>query len=309
MNKIAFVFPGQGAQYVGMGEEIIKGNHESKAIFDSANRILDFDLEEICFSKQEKIDITEYTQPALLTVSIAILKAVEAVGIKPDYVAGLSLGEYSALVANGCITFEDAVHLVRKRGQFMEEAARKTQGSMAAVIGSNREIIEKECENVTGIVGIANYNSPVQMVIAGEIQAVAEASSNLSEKGIRVIPLTVSGAFHSILMQEAADQLATVLKDIQVNAFETPYTTNVTGEIVDTCEGVKDLLIQQVVSPVKWEDCINSLIAKGVDTFIEIGPGKTLSGLIKKIDRSMKVLNIEDLNSLRSLEEWLNNIK
>ncbi|PKM93834.1 MAG: [acyl-carrier-protein] S-malonyltransferase [Firmicutes bacterium HGW-Firmicutes-1] len=305
MSKIAFVFPGQGAQYVGMGEEIIKSNIESKAIFDCADKILDFDLKEICFTQQEKINSTEYTQPALLTVSIAILKAIEELGIKPDYVAGLSLGEYSALVANGCIAFEDAVYLVRKRGQFMEEAARKTQGSMAAILGSDRVTIEEECKKASGIVGIANYNSPAQMVIAGEIQSVSEVSSKLSEKGIRVIPLNVSGAFHSILMKEAANQLETVLNDIQINSFETPYATNVTGEIITTSEEVKALLIQQVMSSVKWEDCIHSLIAKGVDIFVEIGPGKTLSGLIKKIDRSKKVVNIENFNGLQSLKKEL----
>ncbi|PKM51118.1 MAG: [acyl-carrier-protein] S-malonyltransferase [Firmicutes bacterium HGW-Firmicutes-7] len=308
MNKIAFIFPGQGAQYVGMGKEIVNSNKESKEVFDYANNILDFDLEEICFSEQEKIHNTEYTQPALLATSIAILKAVEAFGIKPDYVAGLSLGEYSALVANGCIDFEDAVYLVRKRGQFMEEAARKTQGTMAAVIGADKATIEEECKKAKGIVSVANYNSPAQIVIAGEVQAVSEVSAKLIEKGIRVIPLKVSGAFHSQLMKEAANKLEDVLNDIDIKPFNTPYATNVSGEIMYTCEGVKDLLIEQVMSSVKWEDCINSLIAQGVDTFVEIGPGKTLSGLVKKIDRSKKVLNIEDISSLQKSRELLKHL-
>lgn len=305
MGKIAFVFPGQGAQYVGMGKEIIDSNPESKKIFEQANTILDFDLEEICFTEQELINITEYTQPALLTVSIAILKAVEALGIKADYVAGLSLGEYTALVANGCIDFEKAVYLVRKRGQFMEDAAKKTKGAMSAVMGSDRATIQNICNEIEGIVDIANYNSPAQMVIAGEEQTVFLVNEKLTELGIRVIPLKVSGAFHSVLMNEASEKLEKVLEKIPLNKLAIPYTTNVTGELVYKEEGIKDLLIQQVKSSVKWEDCIHTLISEGVDTFIEIGPGKTLSGLIKKIDRTKKIINVENLETLSRLKNEL----
>jgi len=305
MGKIAFVFPGQGAQYVGMGKEIIDNYPESKRIFDQANKILDFDLEEICFSEQELINITEYTQPALLTISIATLKAIEEMGVKADYVAGLSLGEYTALVANGCIDFESAVYIVRKRGQLMEEAAKKTKGTMAAVMGSDRETIQNVCKETPGIVDIANYNSPAQMVIAGETEAVLSVNEKLISKGIRVIPLKVSGAFHSPLMDEAAERLKDVLDEISFNPFTVPYTTNVTGEFVYNKDDVKALLIQQVKGSVKWEDCIHTLISQGVDTFIEIGPGKTLSGLIKKIDRTKKIINVENLETLARLKNEL----
>lgn len=305
MGKIAFVFPGQGAQYVGMGKEIINHNPESKKVFDEANQILDFDLEEVCFTEQEMINITEYTQPALLTISIAILKAVESLGIKPDYVAGLSLGEYTALVANGCIDFDKAVDLVRKRGQFMEDAARKTKGTMSAIMGSDRETLLTICRETEGIVDIANYNSPAQMVIAGETEAVLTVNEKLTDKGIRVIPLKVSGAFHSPLMSEAAERLEKVLDQVPLNQVTIPYTTNVTGEIVNKNDHIKDLLVQQVKASVKWEDCINTLISEGVDTFIEIGPGKTLSGLIKKIDKSKNIFNVENLATLSRLQNEL----
>lgn len=305
MNKIAFVFPGQGAQYIGMGKEIINSNSKSKAVFDKAKKLLDFDLEDICFNSEEKINITEYTQPALLTISIAILKAVEDLGVSPDFVAGLSLGEYTALVANNAIDFEDAVLLVRKRGQYMEEAALNTKGTMSAVIGSNIETIKEICNQTEGIVDIANYNSKAQSVIAGEVVAVENASNKLLEKGIRVIPLKVSGAFHTPLMAEAANKLKPILESTRINNFKIPYTTNVTGEVIISEKSIKDLLVKQVMSPVKWETCINSLIAMGVDTFIEVGPGKTLTGLIKKIDRSKKTFNVEDIESLYHLKNAL----
>lgn len=305
MSKIAFVFPGQGAQCVGMGKEIIENFEVSRRIYEKAKGVLDFDLDEICFTEQEKINITEYTQPALLTISIAILKAVEEVGIKPDFVAGLSLGEYTALVANGALDFETAVKVVRQRGKFMEEAAAKTKGTMAAIMGSDQETIEEVCKSVDGIVGIANYNSPSQIVISGEIPAVEEAGKKLAAVGGKVIPLKVSGAFHSLLMEDASNRLEKVLEEIKLEPFEVPYTTNVTGGLIYTREGIKALLVQQVKASVRWEDCIRTLIAEGVDTFIEIGPGKTLSGLIKKIDRSVRLINVEDVNSLNKLKDSL----
>lgn len=305
MSKIAFVFPGQGAQYIGMGKEIIQQDKDSREIFDKANKILDFDLEEVCFTEQKNINITEYTQPALLAVSIAILKVVEKIGIKPDYVAGLSLGEYSALVANGALDFEVAVDLVRKRGQYMEEAARSTVGGMAAILGSKKEIIKEICDQVDGIVDIANYNSPKQFVISGEMKALNQAISRLEELNIKVIPLKVSGAFHSLLMKEAANKLENYLENVTINEMSIPYYTNVTGEMIRTTESVKNLLVNQVFSSVRWEQDINNMIEQGVDTFIEIGPGKTLSGLIRKIDRKKKVMNVQDLDSLNKLKQYL----
>lgn len=305
MNKIAFIFPGQGAQYIGMGKEIIENNVQSKAIFDIAKEALDFDLEDVCFNSEEKLNITEYTQPAILTISIAILQAVEALGIFPDYVGGLSLGEYTALVANRSIDFRDAVLLVRKRGQYMEEAALNTKGTMAVVIGSDINLIKEICNQTEGIVDIANYNSNTQSVIAGEAFAVERASKILLEKNFRVIPLKVSGAFHSPLMNDAANKLEIALDKTKIKSFTIPYVTNVTGEIIKTNDPVKDLLVKQVKKPVKWESCIYSLIEEGVDTFIEIGPGKTLTGLIKKIDRSKKAFNVEDIKSLNHLKNTL----
>lgn len=302
MSKIAFVFPGQGSQYVGMGKEIIENNPLSQAIFEQAKAVLDFDLEEICFAEQENIHDTQYTQPALLTVSIAILKAVEELGIMPDYVAGLSLGEYTALVANGSLDFVDAVRLVRKRGQFMEAAAKETKGSMAAVMGADRATIKTICEGIEGIVDIANYNSPSQIVVAGEVGALEKAIEKFNEAGIKVIPLKVSGAFHSLLMEGAASNLKNALDPIEFKAFRVPYTTNVTGDFVKSPDSIKALLVEQVKASVMWEDCVRTLIENGVETFVEIGPGKTLSGLIKKIDRSKKVISVEDLSSLNKLK-------
>lgn len=302
MSKIAFVFPGQGAQCVGMGKEIIENFEVSRSIYNKAKDVLDFDLDEICFTEQEKINITEYTQPALLTISVAILKAVEEMGIKPDFVAGLSLGEYTALVANGAMDFQTAVKVVRKRGKFMEEAAAKTKGTMAAIMGSDQATIENICKSIDGIVSIANYNSPSQIVIAGEIPAVEEAGKKLAEQGAKVIPLKVSGAFHSLLMEEASQRLEHVLEEVVLNPFEIAYTTNVTGGLISTVNDIKALLVQQVKDSVRWEACIRTLITEGVDTFVEIGPGKTLSGLIKKIDRSIRIYNVEDINSLNKLK-------
>lgn len=302
---MAFVFPGQGAQYIGMGKEIIENFNVSQMIYEKSKAVLDFDLDEICFAEQEKIHITQYTQPALLTISIAILAAVESFGIKPDYVAGLSLGEYTALVANGALDFETAVSLVRKRGQFMEEAAAKTKGTMAAIIGLDQRTIEEICQEVNGLVGIANYNSPSQIVIAGEVFAVEEAGEKIAQKGGKVIFLKVSGAFHSLLMEEASGRLEEALAEVDFQTFETPYTTNVTGGLIHTTENIPSLLVQQVKASVRWETCIRTLIAEGVDTFVEIGPGKTLSGLIKKIDRSIRMFNVEDVNSLNKLREVL----
>lgn len=305
MNKIALVFPGQGSQYMGMGKEIIENYKASREVFEIAKSVLDFDLEQVCFYDDKKIHMTQYTQPALLSVSIAILKVVEAMGIKPCYVAGLSLGEYTALVANGALDFESAVQIVRKRGQFMEEAANNTKGTMSAIIGSDEATILEVCNSINGIVSIANYNSPAQKVISGEIPAVEAAGKLLSEKGAKVIPLKVSGAFHSLLMEEASIRLQKVLENIELKHFNIPYTTNVTGQLVYSTDDIANLLVQQVKSSVKWEDCVRTLIAEGVDTFIEIGPGKTLSGLIKKTDRSVKILNVEDINSINKLKDLL----
>ena len=305
MGKIAFVFPGQGAQVVGMGKSITDNYPESMEIIDRADAVLDFDLKALCFEENNEINITEFTQPALLAVSVAILKAVETLGLKADYVAGLSLGEYTALVANGALDFEEAVDLVRKRGQFMEAAAKKTKGSMSAIMGSSREANVEACRQAGGAVSVANYNSPAQIVIAGEVEALKRAGEILAGQGAKVIPLTVSGAFHSALMANAAQNLKTVLADKTIHPFTVPYVTNVTGGLVTEGSGIKDLLVEQVQGSVYWEDCVRTLIEQGVDTFVEIGPGKTLAGLIKKIDRSKKVINVDNMEGILALKAFM----
>lgn len=302
-KKIAFVFPGQGAQVIEMGKEIIENYPESKKIFERACKVLDFDLEALCNSQNEEINQTEFTQPALLAVSIAILKAVEEQGIQANYVAGLSLGEYCALVANGALELEEAVVLVRKRGRFMEEAAKNTNGAMAAVLGATEADLKEILNQVDGIVQIANFNSPVQLVISGEEKAVHEACQLLADRKIRAIPLNVSGAFHSSLMDEASNKLEEALKSVTIRDFSVPYVANVTAKMVTNHEDVKELLIAQVASSVRWEESIRLLIQQGVSTFIEIGPSKTLAGLIKKIDKLVRVISVENLAGLKALEE------
>lgn len=305
MSKVAFIFPGQGAQHVGMGKEIIENYDISKEVFDKANTLLDFDLNTLCFEENEDINDTAYTQPALLAVSIAILKVVESMGLKADYTAGLSLGEYSALVASGVLSFDEAIGIVRKRGQLMQEAAKATVGGMAAIIGSNKEAITEVLNKVDGYVAIANYNSPKQIVIAGEKSAVEATYPLFEEAKIKAIPLKVSGAFHTELMASAADGLKDVLADVELTEANVPYLTNVTGQIVTDISKTKDLLVTQVKASVMWEDCVKAMIEEGVETFIEIGPGKTLAGLLKKIDRKKKVIGVSDLASLETLKSFI----
>lgn len=305
--KIAFLFSGQGAQYVGMGKEIYNEYSEAKEIYDKANEVLGFDLKELCFSGEaEELNKTENTQPAILTTSIAILKVLESKGIKPSVVAGLSLGEYSAHVAAGTISFEDAVSLVKKRGKFMQEAVPQGLGAMTAIIGLSRELIVESCNEASkfGVCEVANYNCPGQIVIAGEVKAVEEGGKIALEKGAkRAIPLVVSGPFHTSMLKPASDNLNSELNKIEFKDMKLPIITNVTGESVTSKEEIIELLTKQVMTSVRWEDSVNTMIDDGVDTFIEVGPGKVLSGFIKKIDRKAKVYNVEDLKSLEKTLE------
>ena len=302
MSKIAFVFPGQGAQYTGMAHDFYERFPVSREVFEKASRASGLDVAALCFEENENLNITEYTQIAMLTAEIAILRAVEESGIHSQVNAGLSLGEYAALVASGVMKEEDAFAKVRKRGILMQEAY-PTGGAMSAVLGTDAQVIEKICEETDGIVSVANYNCPGQIVITGEEKAVAEASEALKAAGARrVIPLNVSGPFHCELLREAGEKLGEDLAEVEIQPFTIPYVTNVTAQYVTEPEQVKELLVKQVSSSVRWQQCVEQMIRDGVDTFIEIGPGRTLTGFLKKIDRNVKAFHIEkteDLDAVR----------
>ncbi|WP_141500808.1 ACP S-malonyltransferase [Paenibacillus luteus] len=307
MSKTAFVFPGQGAQAVGMGKDIYDAYNQSRAVFEQADEALDFSLSNIIFEgPEETLKQTANTQPALLTVSVAMLEALAERGLKADYVAGHSLGEYSALVAAGVLSFEDAVRTVRARGQFMEQAVPSGQGAMAAVLGAERETLAALCAAVTtegSAVELANVNCPGQIVVSGTaagVQAIVERGKE--EAGAkRVIPLEVSGPFHSSLMKPAAVNLESVLAGIQMQDAAIPVVANVTARTVTAANEIRGLLVEQVYSPVLWEDSILYLIEQGVDTFVEIGSGTVLAGLIKKIDKNVRVISVNSSSALEAL--------
>ena len=302
MGKIAFVFPGQGAQAVGMGKDAHDASPAARAMFERADAALGFALSRIIFEgPEDELRLTVNTQPALLTVSAALLELVKD-RVKPDYVAGHSLGEYSALVAAGVLSFEDAVRAVRLRGEFMEAAVPAGQGAMAAVLGADREALRALCVAVsaeTGLVVLANVNCPGQIVVSGTAEGVRAVAERGKEAGAkRVIPLEVSGPFHSPLMQPAADRLEQVLAELELRDAEVPVIANVTAEPVSSADEIRALLKRQVVAPVLWEDTVTRLIGLGVDTFVEIGSGSVLTGLIKKTDKSAAVHTVNSLTAL-----------
>lgn len=301
MGKTAFMFPGQGAQYVGMGKDFYEQIPVSKEMFELAGKASGLDVAALCFEENEQINITEYTQIAMLAAEVAMLKALEEKGVKPDVTAGLSLGEYGALTASGVMEPEDVFRIVRKRGIYMQEAV-PNGGAMVAVLGLDTELIEKICNETPGVLTIANYNCPGQIVITGEEEAVQTAIPELTQAGAkRCVPLKVSGPFHSPLLAGAGEKLAKELESVTIHKIQIPYIANVTADYVVKEEDVKALLEKQVSSSVKWQQTIERMLADGVDTFIEIGPGKTLSGFMRKINRDVKVLNIEKVEDLEKL--------
>lgn len=295
MSKVAFVFPGQGAQYVGMGKDFYENFSVCREVFETASQASGVDIKKLCFEENEQIDQTEYTQICMLTVEAAILKAVEEQGIVSAVNAGLSLGEYGALVASKVMDLADACRVVRKRGILMQEAV-PTGGAMAAILAMDANTIEEICEKTEGIVSIANYNCPGQIVITGEERSVDAACEALSAAGAkRCVKLNVSGPFHSQMLAEAGEKLGQVLENVELREFDVPYVTNVTADYVTSTENIKELLCRQVASSVKWQQSVERMIGDGVDTFLEMGPGKTLSGFMRKISRDVKMMNIENM--------------
>lgn len=301
MAKIAFIYPGQGAQKPGMGKDFYENSELAKAVYDKASELLQIDMKALCFEENEKLDLTEYTQAALVTTCLAMTKVVEKRGLKPDVTAGLSLGEYCAISVAGGMKEEDAISLVRKRGILMQNTVPAGEGAMAAILGMDASVIEEGIKDLEGVT-VANYNCPGQIVITGETKAVEKAAEILKEAGAkRAVLLNVSGPFHSPMLKQAGEELAKEMEKVEMEPLQIPYVTNVTAEYVTDIRETKKLLAEQVAASVRWQESVERLIAEGVDTFVEIGPGKTLAGFLRKIDRSVKVYNIgtwEDIDKV-----------
>lgn len=306
MKKIAFIFPGQGSQYVGMGKDFYDTYPCAKEMIDLAAKVSGMDMNHLLFEENEEINITKYTQIAMLADELAILTTVQEKGITSCVNAGLSLGEYAALVASGVMSAEDAFKIVVKRGAYMQEAV-PTGGAMTAIMGLDNETIESVCTQTEGIVSVANYNCPGQTVITGEEQAVEAAAAKLKEAGAkRCVPLKVSGPFHSAMLREAGEKLAKELENVEIHDIETPYITNVTADYVTDKDAVKGLLKDQISSSVRWQQSIERMIADGVEVFVEIGPKKSLCGFMKKIDKTIPAYHVDKVEDLDVLVNALN---
>ena len=314
MATTAFLFPGQGSQSVGMGKDLADHFPVARAVFEEADQALGFSISKLCFDgPEEELRKTFNTQPAILTVSVAALRVIQEAGLVCDITAGHSLGEYSALVAAGVLEFADAVRLVNKRGQFMQEAVPLGEGAMAAVLGMDREKVVEICAEVekeAGAVQAVNFNCPGQIVIAGKTAAVEKAAAALKAAGAkRAIMLPVSAPFHSTLLQPAAEKLAVELDKVAFHEPKLPVVANVTGKISSTSREIKQLLVTQAANPVLWEDCVATIAASGVASSVEIGPGKVLSGFTKKIAPNIATLNVEDVESLQKTLDYFKEVR
>src|SRR6202521_3294140 len=307
MGKIAFVFPGQASQYPGMGKELSEKHPVARAVFEEADRALGFSISQMCFAgTEEELKQTENTQPALLTCSVAVYRILAEKGLTPDFVAGHSLGEYSALVAAGALKFSDAVQLVRKRGKYMQEAVPAGEGAMAAIMGLSPAVVLDACKRAAEgkVCSAANLNSPEQTVISGDAGAVKRAVEIASQLGAkRAVILAVSAPFHSALMTPAQEKLEKDLRQIEFAALRVPLVTNVDADTIETGDGAREALIRQVTAPVRWEESVRLLIDEGVNTFVEVGPGRVLSEIGRQIERSVATLNVEDEKSLAATVE------
>lgn len=301
MKKIAFIFPGQGSQYVGMGKDFYETFPCAKEMIDLAEKVSGINMKELLFEENENINITKYTQIAMLADELAIWSVLREKGLESAVNAGLSLGEYAALVASGVMTPEDAFRVVAKRGEYMQEAV-PTGGAMTAILGADTEVIEKICEETEGIVSIANYNCPGQIVITGEKEAVDTAAAALKEAGAkRCTPLNVSGPFHSAMLLPAGEKLAAELENVEIHEIAVPYITNVTADYVTDPSQVKELLKKQISSSVRWQQSVERMIADGVEAFIEIGPKKSLCGFMKRIDKTVPAYHVDKVTDLDSV--------
>ena len=309
MGRLAFLFPGQGSQYSGMGRELAESSAVARAVFEEADRVLDFSVSQMCFAgSEDDLKLTENTQPAILTASVATYRILEEKGIRPDFVAGHSLGEYSALVAAGSLAFSDALRLVRRRGQYMSEAVPPGEGAMAAILGMRPGQVAEICRKVADgqVVAPANLNSPDQTVISGHAAAVKRAVEQASAAGAkRAVMLPVSAPFHSELMQPAQKRLEKDLRAITFAPLRFPLVTNVDGAVITSGDEAREALIRQVSLPVLWEESMHELVGLGTSTFVEIGPGRVLSGVLRQIERSVHCVNVEDAKSLQTALERL----
>ena len=298
MSKIAFIFPGQGAQKAGMGKDFYENSPLAAEIYDRASDLLHLDMKALCFEENDQLDLTEYTQAALVTTCLAMERVIRQAGMKAEIAAGLSLGEYCAIHTAGGMSAEDAIRTVRTRGILMQDTVPAGEGAMAAVLGMEASAIEQTLQGLDGV-WIANYNCPGQIVITGETKAVEQASEALKANGARrVLPLNVSGPFHSPLLVPAGEKLMETLEQVNFTELEIPYVTNVTAEAVTDIRKTRELLKVQVSSSVRWQQSMEYMLAQGVDTFVEIGPGRTLAGFLKKIDRNAVVYNVSCLEDV-----------